>query len=260
MCLERLTDRFGASNERLMSLRGLYREAVAEDDSALTDILKDYEDVLKEALANTPIAKRRITLLRTMSRPQDAVAAIVTLLDTSPTDAEAWFELSDLYSSLGLYSQAIYSLEEVLLITPNAWNVHTRLGEILFLSASVATSANAGTPEVVLVDAMRRFCRSIELCDSHLRGYYGLQLTTDRLLRSVSYTSSTAPSAASDVSGETNLPSRTKVQKLHELATSKLADIVTHFSAGDANWQGYEQSEIIAARQLLDSDISFIKR
>ena len=53
MCLERLTDRFGASNERLMSLRGLYREAVAEDDSALTDILKDYEDVLKEALANT---------------------------------------------------------------------------------------------------------------------------------------------------------------------------------------------------------------
>ena len=58
-----------------------------------------------------------------MSRPQDAVAAIVTLLDTSPTDAEAWFELSDLYSSLGLYSQAIYSLEEVLLITPNAWNV-----------------------------------------------------------------------------------------------------------------------------------------
>jgi len=58
-----------------------------------------------------------------MSRPHDAIAAIVELLDTSPTDVEAWSELSDLYSSLGLYSQAIYSLEEVLLVAPNAWNV-----------------------------------------------------------------------------------------------------------------------------------------
>lgn len=45
------------------------------------------------------------------------------LLDTSPTDVEAWSELSDLYFSQGLYAQAIYSLEEVLLVAPNAWNV-----------------------------------------------------------------------------------------------------------------------------------------
>ena len=53
----------------------------------------------------------------------DAIAALVELLDSSPTDAEAWSELSDLYHSQGLYQQAIFSLEEVLLITPNAWNV-----------------------------------------------------------------------------------------------------------------------------------------
>lgn len=53
LCLERLTDRFESSNDRLMSLRGLYREAVAENDAVLTHILKDYEDVLAEDPANS---------------------------------------------------------------------------------------------------------------------------------------------------------------------------------------------------------------
>lgn len=53
--------------------------------------------------------------------------ALNTLLDTSPTDAEAWAELSDLYISQGLYQQGIFALEEVLLITPNAWNVSARI-------------------------------------------------------------------------------------------------------------------------------------
>ena len=47
------------------------------------------------------------------------------LLDVSPSDVEAWAELSDVYFAQGFYAQAIYSLEEVLLITPNAWNVGT---------------------------------------------------------------------------------------------------------------------------------------
>jgi tetratricopeptide (TPR) repeat protein len=46
-----------------------------------------------------------------------------SLLEVSPTDAEAWAELADLYVSQGMYQQGIFALEEVLLITPNAWNV-----------------------------------------------------------------------------------------------------------------------------------------
>lgn len=36
---------------------------------------------------------------------------------------EAWMELSDLYLSQGLHSQALFCLEEVLLVAPNSWNV-----------------------------------------------------------------------------------------------------------------------------------------
>lgn len=53
----------------------------------------------------------------------EAIAALNEFLISSPTDAEAWAELADLYASQGLYPQAIFSLEEVLLVTPYAWNV-----------------------------------------------------------------------------------------------------------------------------------------
>ena len=70
--------------------------------------------------------KRRIALLRTLGRTNDAIDALVELLDASPTDIEAWSELADLYLSQGLFPQAEYCLEEVLLVAPNAWNVCDR--------------------------------------------------------------------------------------------------------------------------------------
>lgn len=67
--------------------------------------------------------KRRVALLRSLNRSADAISALIQLLDAVPTDAEAWCELADLYQSQGLGSQAVFSLEEALLIAPNAWNV-----------------------------------------------------------------------------------------------------------------------------------------
>lgn len=58
-----------------------------------------------------------------MGKTTEAIQSLNQVLDTCPTDAEAWSELSDLYVSQGMYQQAIFALEEVLLVTPNAWNV-----------------------------------------------------------------------------------------------------------------------------------------
>ena len=51
-CLEKLVDRFGATNERVMGLRGMYQEAVAKDNTALERVLKEYNDVLGESTLN----------------------------------------------------------------------------------------------------------------------------------------------------------------------------------------------------------------
>lgn len=58
-----------------------------------------------------------------MGKTAESITALNSLLEFSPTDSEAWAELADMYLSEGLYSQAVYALEQVLVLVPNAWNV-----------------------------------------------------------------------------------------------------------------------------------------
>jgi tetratricopeptide (TPR) repeat protein len=58
-----------------------------------------------------------------MSKEAEAISALVEFLDAFPTDTEAWCELSDLYMLQGLGDQAIFCIEEALLMIPHSWNV-----------------------------------------------------------------------------------------------------------------------------------------
>jgi hypothetical protein len=42
--------------------------------------------------------------------------------------------------------------------------------------AASSTTEGAENSYTLLIDAVRRFSRSIELCDDYLRGYYGLKV------------------------------------------------------------------------------------
>lgn len=137
-------------------------------------------------------------MLRDLNRVNEAIDALVSFLESSPTDVEAWSELAELYVSQSFFRQAVFCLEEVLLITPNAWNVggtsvrlfivlytntsmsvkaHARLGEVLFMESTTNNSDDIET----LAESLRRSCRSVELCDKYLRGYYGMKLVSPSL-------------------------------------------------------------------------------
>lgn len=49
-CLDRLSRRFGSSNERVMALRGLYQEAIAKDNFALEKCLEEYDQILESTV------------------------------------------------------------------------------------------------------------------------------------------------------------------------------------------------------------------
>lgn len=121
--LDRMTERFGEENERIVALRGIYEEALAKDDKELAKILDGYGKVLEADPTNFPIRKRGIAVMKSLGKTAEAIASLRVLLDNSPTDIEAWAEMSDLYASIGSWGQAIYCLEEVLLLMPNAWSV-----------------------------------------------------------------------------------------------------------------------------------------
>ena len=52
LCLQRLQERFGDGNERVMALRGLFQEAIAQDDAALKQILEEYDSILAKDPGN----------------------------------------------------------------------------------------------------------------------------------------------------------------------------------------------------------------
>lgn len=47
------------------------------------------------------------------------------------------------------------------------------------------------------------------------------------------------------------VPEQKKIEKLNQLATDKLAEIVRRNTAGEKLWQGYSPEEIGAAKDLL---------
>jgi len=49
------------------------------------------------------------------------------------------------------------------------------------------------------------------------------------------------------------IPKIATVKKLEEIATTKLGEIVRNASSGKTGWTGYDQAEVTAARELLDS-------
>ncbi|OIW29498.1 hypothetical protein CONLIGDRAFT_330925 [Coniochaeta ligniaria NRRL 30616] len=253
-CLDRLVARFGEDNERVQALHGLVKEADANNTGALEIVLKQYDAILAENDTNIPVTKRRIALLRSMGRIPEAVASLIQLLDFSPTDPEAWSELADLYLSQGMYPQAIFALEEVLLMAPNAWNMHARLGEVQYMAAS-ATGATDAASQKYLAEALKRFSRSVELCDDYLRGYYGLKLVTTKLIKDPP-----KPAVKATDLDDFAVPTTSTIEKLNELATEKLSEIVRRYTAKERQWHGYDEAEIAAARELLSQDASQTER
>jgi len=258
MILDKLVARFGDKNERVMAYQGMWAEARVENEKDMVEVLKEYGEELQADPTNFPLQKRRIALLRSMNRVPEATQQLVDFLQVSPTDAEAWAELSDLYFVQNSYEQAMFCLEEVLLILPNAWNMHARLAEIVYLFSSSA-SPNSSDMVKGMAEAMRRYCRSIELCNNYLRGYYGLKLTSKRLLELLP--NAPKSSSSSDATfGDLALPSISSVERLHELATSKLGEIIRRSSTEEKGWDGYSEAELIAARELLNRDSQRVER
>jgi ER membrane protein complex subunit 2 len=139
--------------------------------------------------------------------------------------------------------------------------------------AATTASAAESSYQKYMAESVKRFSRSIELCDDYLRGYYGLKLVrAPFLVRPACVAPNLLMQTASRLLNETNksvklvdgedfqLPDIVTLQRLSELATSKLSEIVRRQAAGDARWQGYDEAEITAARTLLATEAPAIAR
>ena len=111
-------------------------------------------------------------------------------------------------------------------------------------------SGTSSIPALAL--ALRHFARSVELNDSYLRGYYGLKLVSKKLIPLL--TESSSSSKRNNDEDDISPPRLQSVKKLEELATAKLGEMVRLYSASKPGQSGYDEAEVIAARELLDRD------
>ena len=206
-----------------MALRGMYQEAIAESEEDLKTILGEYNKILAQDPMNVPVHKRRIGLVKALGGEKEAIETLTEFLDVWPTDVEGWCELSDLYLQVGATDKAVWCVEEALLGLPNAWNLHVRAGELEILSGREG-------------EAVKRFCRAVELCEGYLRGWYGLKVAVGKCLEG----------GKKEVDGL----GQDKLEKLDQLATTKLEKIVKERNTKDV--QEEQRAELIAAQALLN--------
>src|SRR6266516_5585685 len=106
--------------------------------------------------------KRRVALLRSINKPIDAINQLTLLLDTFPNDVEGWAELTELYLSQDMYSQASFCLEELILLQPYSHYIHAQYAQVLWVLGKEAS-------------ALKYWSRSVELCGEFLRGWFGIK-------------------------------------------------------------------------------------
>jgi hypothetical protein len=114
-------------------------------------------------------------------------------------------------------------------------------------------------PPWLLRSQTRKFTSS-HLIHRHLAN--NQNQTSQHLLVALSQSGSKPPKAqsADATVGDLPPPSVASVEKLRELSTKKLSEIVRRSMGGERGWDGYDQAELIAARELLDRDTQSVQR
>lgn len=140
------------NSKRVGLLQGLLLEKQSPDlaFTHYTALLETYPTLLK--------ARKRIIAL---SPKETQINLLVEHLDVFSGDQEAWSYLAELYESNGLFDQACFCVEEMIMGRPTVHFNYTRIGRLLLLRGEFKLG-------------LKYYCRAVELCDSDVVGLKGI--------------------------------------------------------------------------------------
>lgn len=107
------------------------------ENTELTEVCKERDELLKKANTDQIILKRDITTLVDYGDMEGAIAELCKHLETYQTDDDSWLCLSDLYLEQGMYEKAAFCLEELVMKNPYTSHYHIRLGDIYYTWATL---------------------------------------------------------------------------------------------------------------------------
>jgi len=159
-CYKKLRAKFGKS-ARVTILEGVILEAQGKHTQA--EVL--YDAIIKDDPVHQAASKRKICVAKERGDTVLAIELLNKFLKLSSSDEHAWLELTDLYLSLGKLELAKFSLEELLLLSPDNYLYHLKYAEISYTLG--------GKSNVAI--ARQYYAQSLELKpQDNLRAQYGL--------------------------------------------------------------------------------------
>ena len=117
-----------------------------------TEASKIYKDILEENPANGLAIKRQIAILKAQGQFGDAIRSLNGYLTNFPNDASSWQELANMYLAVNAVKQAAFCYEELILLNPLNFWLHSRLAEMYMTLGGYDR----------LRDARKHFAKSID--------------------------------------------------------------------------------------------------
>lgn len=175
--LDRFNDQFsGQRSQKIMILRLMYLEATGKTKEAV-DALGQNHDELRAS-------RRLATFSRTKASGEidipDYIKTLNYYLNLQPSDVVTWAELGDQYHLVGHYDKAVFCFKEVLLHTPNSYNIFYKVGLNLYYQHLQELSRKADKKDTLLETmallehARDSFLRSVEISESYTKGWVGV--------------------------------------------------------------------------------------
>ncbi|KAJ2355174.1 tetratricopeptide repeat domain-containing protein [Coemansia erecta] len=204
------------SSQRVKRLYGMINEAVGHPDEAKTI----YAEMIEKDETNVLASKRLIALLKAHGHVAEAIKQLVAYLDIHCNDFEAWLELSNLYLTQNMFTQAAFCMEEVILQQPANYYFHLCYAEINYAMGNLDL-------------ALKEYLRVVELSTDNVRGFYGIKLVADRI-RDLQTKPKRDQNARID-----GAPQPATLERLSQLATERLVN--AYNSANDVSKKTAEE-------------------
>jgi tetratricopeptide (TPR) repeat protein len=196
---QRLVTKF-PTGSRIHKIKGQIQEYQGNYENAIYI----YQKQLEIDPSYMPIAKRLAICLVAKGDRTKAIEILVAYVDTFMQDTEAWQVLAKLYCLQGLYQQACFCYEELLILKPK---------QHIYMLLYADLLSSLGKNDI----ALKYYCAVVDLIPNCLQGWLGIQILTK---------ANNGLDCNSEVSESLNNLSREQIKRLYQNGPAPVVRVV----------------------------------
>ncbi|KAL6937926.1 hypothetical protein ACO0RG_004451 [Hanseniaspora osmophila] len=194
-------DKFGNNSPYMHYFRSLLQQinnfkkidtGAAEDsmvvEKSIESLIEEILEVETDQIDYLIMCKRFLSMKRQSISKEIWIKIATGLIEKFPMDTEMWYQLGCDYFELSNFDQAIYCLEEVILLTPHNFVAWSKLGEVYYYKSLSIDDNNSKIKEktkeknFLLNESLNRFLKSVEYSENFMKSWCYITVICNKLL------------------------------------------------------------------------------